>query len=98
MSAVIGEASPASRRRLPRALPIALVVGLAIALVAPVAGIVPATPAAAADTDLTLVTDATYTVQPSHRRVRVAVDVDARNHRGETKTHRYYFDHAFIAV
>ena len=49
-------------------------------------------------TDLTLVTDATYTVQPSKSRVHVAMSVDARNHRGETRTHKYYFDHAFLAV
>ena len=58
----------------------------------------PASPAAAANTDLTVVTNATYTVQPTPRRVHVVVAIDARNHRGETRTHKYYFDHAFLAV
>lgn len=97
MSVARPEAPPAARR-LPRVLGIALVAAVALALLAPLAGGAPASPALAADTDLTLTTDATYTVQPSHRRVRVVVDIDARNHRGETKTHRYYFDHAFLAV
>ena len=26
------------------------------------------------------------------------MSIDARNHRGETRTHKYYFDHAFLAV
>ena len=64
----------------------------------PAVGALPASPAAAANTDLTLVTNATYTVQPTHGRVHVVVAIDARNHRGETRTHKYYFDHAFLAV
>ena len=64
----------------------------------PSSGPLPASPAAAANTDLTLVTNATYTVQPTHGRVHVVVAIDARNHRGETRTHKYYFDHAFLAV
>ena len=37
-------------------------------------------------------------MQPSKGRVHVAMSIDARNHRGETRTHKYYFDHAFLAV
>ena len=48
--------------------------------------------------DLTLVTDARYDVQPTQRRVRVTVDLTATNHLKDTKTKRYYFDHAFLAV
>ena len=81
-----------------RPLGVALVVALALAWLAPVVGALPASPAAAANTDLTLVTNATYTVQPTHGRVHVVVAIDARNHRGETRTHKYYFDHAFLAV
>ena len=81
-----------------RPLGVALVVALALAWLAPAVGALPASPAAAANTDLTLVTNATYTVQPTHGRVHVVVAIDARNHRGETRTHKYYFDHAFLAV
>ena len=81
-----------------RATSLALLAALALAWLAPVAGVLPVARVAAAATDLTLVTDAAYTVQPAHRRVHVVVDIDARNHRGETKTHKYYFDHAFLAV
>ena len=76
----------------------ALLAALALAWLAPAAGVVPTSSVAAAAGDLSLVTDATYTVQPSKGRVHVAVSIDARNHRGETRTHKYYFDHAFLAV
>jgi hypothetical protein len=89
--------SAASRPGLGARLAIALLVAILLAWLAPAAG-VPGSPVLAADTDLTIVTDATYTVQPSRGRVRVGVAIDARNHRGETKTRRYYFDHAFLAV
>ncbi len=85
-------------RRVRRPVGVALVVALALAWLAPAAGALPVSPAAAANTDLTLVTNASYTVQPSHGRVHVVVAIDARNHRGETRTHKYYFDHAFLAV
>ena len=83
-----------------RARPIVLALLAAVVLVwlAPVSGAMPASPVAAAATDLTLVTDATYSVQPAHRRVHVVAAIDARNHRGETRTKKYYFDHAFLAV
>ena len=85
-------------RRVRRPFGVALVVALALAWLAPVIGALPASPAAAANTELTVVTNATYTVQPTHGRVHVVVAIDARNHRGETRTHKYYFDHAFLAV
>src|SRR3954471_12398206 len=52
----------------------------------------------AAAPDLTIVTDATYEVQPEQHRVQVTVDMVLTNHLRDTKTRRYYFDHAFIAV
>jgi hypothetical protein len=85
-------------RRATRPLVAGLLVAMALAWLAPAVGVVPSQGVAAAATDLTLVTDATYTVQPSKSRVRVTMSVDIRNHRGETKTHKYYFDHAFLAV
>ena len=89
--------------RLARARVIPLVlVALAAALLgttlAPVAGLTPPSRVLAAATDLTLVTDTTYTVQPSRSRVHVAMDVTARNNTKETKARRFYFDHAFLAV
>ena len=69
-------------------------------LLGPAAGALPVAAAAAAGagTDLTLVGDATYTVLPEQRRVHVVVDFTVSNHRSETKTHRFYFDRASIAV
>jgi hypothetical protein len=77
---------------------VALAATLLVALLAPVAGLTPANRALAAATDLTLVTDTTYTVQPTRERVHVAMDVTARNNTKETKARRFYFDHAFLAV
>jgi hypothetical protein len=57
-----------------------------------------ATPTRAAETDLTLVTSATYDVQPAQRRVRVVVDVTASNRKRDTVTKRFFFDRAFLAV
>jgi hypothetical protein len=54
--------------------------------------------AAAAAPALTMTADARYTVDPAKRRVHVAVNLAATNHRVDTKTHRYYFDRAFLAV
>src|SRR4051794_10141744 len=82
----------------PALLGLAIVGALLVALFAPVAGVSPATEARAADTDLTLVTDATYAVQPARGLVQVSMSIVARNHRGETRTHKYYFDRAFLAV
>jgi len=81
-----------------RRLLAALVAALSMALVAPAVGLMPPAPARAAATDLTLVTDAIYTVDPEHDRARISMSIVARNHLRETKTKRYYFDHAFLAV
>ena len=89
---------PALSRVGGRPIGLAIVLALALAWLAPAVGVRPVSPAAAANTDLTMITTATYTVQPSHGRVHVVVGIDARNHRGETRTHKYYFDHAFLAV
>lgn len=74
-----------------------LAVVLAIAMAGPAALTAPAS-AVAASTDLTLVTDAVYTVDPEAGRIAVAVSIDAANHTRETRTRRFYFDHAFLAV
>jgi hypothetical protein len=52
----------------------------------------------AAAPDLTIVTDATYEVQPEQHRVQVTVDMVLTNHLRDTRSRRYYFDHAFIGV
>lgn len=54
--------------------------------------------ARAASGDLTLVTDAVYTIRPEDGRVTVAVAITARNRTTETRTRRFFFDHAFLAV
>lgn len=72
---------------------------MAGALVAPVAGVLPAPEVrAASPTDLTLVTSATYTVNTATRRITVSMAITAQNRTRETKTHRFFFDHAFVAV
>ncbi|MFN8632160.1 MAG: hypothetical protein U0838_18120, partial [Chloroflexota bacterium] len=71
-----------------------IVLGL---LLAPL-GLAPAPNARAAATDLTVVTNTRYTVEPAKKRVRVVVDATIANHRADTKVNRYYFDHAFLAV
>ncbi|MEW6224785.1 MAG: hypothetical protein AB1627_09145 [Chloroflexota bacterium] len=77
---------------------LALVVALAAGILAPVAGLGPVAPARAADTDLTLVTDAAYEVRPDDRLVRVTLDVVARNHKAETRTRKFWVDRAYLAV
>jgi len=52
----------------------------------------------AASPDLTIVSDARYDVQPEHRRVRVTVDLTLTNHLRDTRTKRFYFDHASLTV
>ena len=54
--------------------------------------------AAAASSGLTLTADTRYTVDPAKRRVHVAVNLAATNHRTDTKTRRYFFDRAYLAV
>lgn len=83
--------------RLARALGLALVVGALGMLPGPV-GMPSVATALAAGPDLTLVTVATYTVQPDQGRVRVTVDLTAANRRADTRVNRFYFDHAFLAV
>jgi hypothetical protein len=52
----------------------------------------------AATPDLTIVSAARYDVQPAQRRIRVTVDLTLTNRLSDTKTKRYFFDHAFLAV
>lgn len=52
----------------------------------------------AAAPDLTIVSDATYTVQPEQHRVRVNLTLVLTNHLKDTVTKRYFFDRAFLAV
>jgi hypothetical protein len=52
----------------------------------------------AARPDLTIVADARYDVQPKQHRVRITADLTMRNHKRDTTTKRYFFDHAFLAV
>jgi len=54
--------------------------------------------AAAATPDLTLVTDAAYTVNPSAGSVAVRVTITATNHLHDTATKRYYFRTAYLPV
>jgi hypothetical protein len=65
---------------------------------APLLGPLAAPPAAAATPGLTMTADTRYTVDPAKRRVHVAVGLVATNHRKDTKTRRYFFDQAFLAV
>ena len=96
---------PAPTRRRPAAPPRAL--GVVIALVAALAAIpgialVPGTPLSAqtanAATGLTMTADARYVVDPAKHAVHVAVGLTATNQRTDTKTRRYFFDQAFLAV
>ncbi|MFL5774916.1 MAG: hypothetical protein ACJ76W_01450 [Chloroflexota bacterium] len=75
---------------------------LVVALIASSVGVLAPSPAAsaalAAATGLTLVSNATYTVDPEHGAVHVSVALNAVNHLKDTKTRLYYFDRAFLAV
>jgi len=53
---------------------------------------------AAATSGLTMTADTRYTVDPAKRRVHVVVGLAATNHRTDTKTRRYFFDRAYLAV
>ncbi len=88
----------ASRRRRTSPILLALVVAVLIGLLAPAVGIAPAPVARAAATDLTLTTDATYELRPEARLVHVAVKITARNNKAETKTRKYYFQSANLAI
>lgn len=89
-------ASPARRALL---VTLALVAGL---LSVPTAALVPGTPlaapSAAAATGLTIAGDARYVVDPVKQRVHVSVGLSATNHRTDTKTRRFFYDRAFLAV
>jgi len=77
---------------------LALVAALLAALVAPAMGLAPASRALAATTDLTLVTDATYELRPDARLVHVTVAITAKNNKAETRTQKFWFDRANLAV
>jgi hypothetical protein len=92
-------ASTSRRRSLTAALAflVAIAATPARALLPPDAPFAP--PAAdAASSGLTMTADARYVVDPAKRKVHVAVSLVATNHRVDTKTHRFYFDRAFLAV
>jgi len=48
--------------------------------------------------DLTIVTNASYDVQPDAHRVRVTVDMVLANQLTDTTTKRFYFDHASLSI
>jgi hypothetical protein len=89
---------PSTTRRLLLAT-LALVAG---ALSVPTAALVPGTPLAAAPvaaaTAFTMPGDTRYVVDPDKRRIQVSVVLTATNHRTDTKTRRFFYDRAFIAV
>ena len=73
--------------------------GLATAIAFGLLAVPAATPEVRAATpDLTIVTDATYDVQPEQHRVRVSLNLVLTNHLKDTVTKRYYFDQGFLAV
>jgi hypothetical protein len=67
-------------------------------LVASLALVATPSPARAATPDLTLVTAATYDVQPARSRVAVTTLITATNHLHDTVTKRFYFQTAYLAV
>ena len=69
-----------------RAALAALVIALVLGVAAPAAGLPVPAAVRAADTDLTVVTDATYTVDPEEGNVGVSVAMTARNRTKETRT------------
>jgi len=78
---------------------------LAAVLAGPSLGLLPTTVPGAApladaatSTGLTITADARYDVDPAAHRVHVRVQLTAINHLKDTKTHRYFFDRAFLAV
>ena len=77
-----------------RAALVAVLFATLVGALAPAA----AAPALAAGPGMTIVSNATYTVDPDHGVVHVAVNLTAANHLTDTKTRLYYFDKAFLAV
>jgi hypothetical protein len=83
-------------------------VGAAVLLIAvvasPLAGFLPpaapgsAPVALAAASGLSMNADARYVVDPTKHRVHVRIQLTATNHLHDTKTHRYFFDRAYLAV
>lgn len=90
----------AARGRAPVRAALVAVLLVALAPLAASSGLAPlgVPPTRAAASDLSIVTAATYTVQPAKGRVRVIVTAVIANHRADTKVNRFYFDHAFLAV
>ena len=85
------------RRLVRRSAVVALALGVLAPLLGPV-GVAPVETASAASGDLTVVTAAAYLVQPTHARVQVTLDMTAVNHLSDTRTNRFFFDHAFLAL
>ena len=77
---------------------------LAAAVAGPLAAVLPVgapfavATAEAAGTGLTITADARYAVDPAQHRVHVGVILAATNHRTDTKTRRFFFDKAYLAV
>ena len=94
---------PAATRRRRRSI-VARILGAALLAASGLlaGGLGPATSgvpiAAAATPDLTLVTQATYLVEPAAGKVAVSVAITATNHLHDTVTKRYYFQSAYLAV
>jgi hypothetical protein len=81
-----------------RLAPLGLALVAALGLLGTPAG--PAAPSEvrAATPDLTIVSAARYEVQPSRRRIHITLDLTITNRLRDTKTTRYFFDEAFLAV
>lgn len=86
--------------RAPRALLAALicVAGLMPAIGLAPAGAPGAAPAVLAAGGMTTTADARYVVDPAKHAVHVTVALSATNHLSDTKTRRYFFDRAYLAV
>jgi hypothetical protein len=69
-----------------------------VAVAASVGSLAAPVDVAAARPDLTIVAAARYDVQPRQQRVRITADLTLTNHKRDTTTRRYFFDHAFLAV
>jgi hypothetical protein len=83
----------------PRILPAGLAALVLVALAAFGPAGLPGAPApVAAASGLTTTADARYAVDTVKHAVHVTVALSATNHLKDTKTHRYYFDRAYLAV
>jgi hypothetical protein len=81
-----------------RLAPFGLALVAAIGLLGTPAGPAAPTDVRAATPDLTIVSAARYEVQPSRRRVHITLDLTLTNRLRDTKTTRYFFDEAFLAI